>query len=242
MNPARTTVAELIKQQPQRAKVLERLGIACQCTASNISLDEACRRRGLDGATVLQVLIACEHETSEEQSFDWESASLREMCDHIVATHHDYLRREIPRLGQMIEDVAAIYAQNHPHLAQVRHVFAEFAAELQTHMTSEEKSLFPAIIQMEAGLGPDGSMHCGNIERPVFVMISEHEDSHTELAHIRELTNDYTVPAGVGDDYCMMLRALAELEADMKRHVEEETRVLFPRALESRAAKTSSRR
>jgi len=47
------------------------------------------------------------------------SMSLSDMCDSIVATHHEYLKRELPRLTQLVDKVVRVHGDQHAVSASV---------------------------------------------------------------------------------------------------------------------------
>jgi regulator of cell morphogenesis and NO signaling len=198
------------------------------------TLAQACRVRGLDPRTVVLVLRAAEQEPVASAHGDWSGASLTDLCDHIVHTHHAYLRTELPRLSELIGRVAEAHDANHPELRRLAGLYAHFRHLMEPHMAHEEQVLFPVIEQLDMGLAPDGATCPGNLERPIFALITEHEDAEEQLDTIRECTRDYAVPADACESYRALMGALAQLDADMRQHMHEETHILFPRALRDR--------
>ena len=47
---------------------------------------------------------------------DWNTVPLNELIRHIVGTHHDYLKNELPRLSERVAKVARVYAEREPHV------------------------------------------------------------------------------------------------------------------------------
>ena len=98
-------------------------------------------------------------------------------------------------------------------------------------MAKEEVVLFPAIRRLERDQSyPAGPF--GSIRNPLRVMEAEHDEAGDALGIMRAATNDYTPPADACATFRALLGALADLEADMFRHVHKENNVLFPRAIE----------
>jgi regulator of cell morphogenesis and NO signaling len=226
------TVGQLVARQPAHARVFERLGID-YCCGGKKTLAEACAAKGLDAPTVAAMLGAVDAGDAPGGR-DWTTAPLAELAEHIVRTHHVYLRSELPRLTQIVNKVAAVHGDNHPELHEVRSTFQLLRAELEEHMMKEERILFPLIAQIDAGTFDPATSHCG-IERPIQVMEHEHENAGNALTRLRQLTGGYAVPDGACNTYRVMLASLAQLEADMHQHVHKENNILFPRALEARS-------
>jgi regulator of cell morphogenesis and NO signaling len=222
-----TTVGELVAADPRLAGVFERFGID-YCCGGRVPLDEAVRRVGADYPAVLAAINAAAE--APPQADDPAGMSLAELCDHIVETHHAFLRAELPRIGRMLDKVVAAHADRHPELPQLRRVAEAFTADLVRHMSKEELILFPAIARLERERqvlsGPFGS-----IRRPMAVMETEHDQAGDALELMRALTDGFTPPADTCPTYQALLVALADLEADMHQHVHKENNVLFPRAI-----------
>src|SRR5512144_2625490 len=94
------TVGDIVTRQPETARIFERLGID-YCCGGKRPLSEACADRGLDAQVVLDELAADEQHPHVQER-NWSDAGLTDLCDHIEATHHAYMRDELPRLSAMV--------------------------------------------------------------------------------------------------------------------------------------------
>jgi regulator of cell morphogenesis and NO signaling len=228
------TVGQLVAERPARAKVFEGLGID-YCCGGKVSLDEACKTKGLDANTVVRMIAATESNgaaggAAASAEPDWTTAPLGALVDNIVAVHHDYLREELPRLTMLTEKVAAAHGRGDERLPRLAEVCAGFREELESHMAKEEQILFPLIKKIEKATSPVRD-HCGSIKTPISVMEREHDDAGNDMVEFRRLTDDYTPPATACNTFRAMLDALTALEANMHRHVHKENSILFPRAI-----------
>jgi regulator of cell morphogenesis and NO signaling len=224
------SVGRLVADNPRRARVFERLGID-YCCGGAAALDRVCRERGLDVAAVLGELAACAAgaQNNGYDRFEAARATLVELIEHIVATHHAFLRRELPRLSAMVGDVVRAHGGRHPELEELADVFDSLENEAVLHMLKEEKILFPIIARIETAAGmPEAYNHA--ISRPIALMESEHGETGAALARLRTLTGGHTPPGDACPTYVALLEGLAELEADLHRHIHEENNLLFPRA------------
>lgn len=233
------TVGELVRERPSRARVFESLHID-YCCGGKLSLAQACERRGLSAAAVLDRLRAADEasEAKPDPAMDPATMSLADLAAHIVRTHHAFLRAELPRLDAMTEKVHRVHGGKEPRLADVRRAFVEFAAELPTHMTKEERVLFPWIRALEAGQAV--SVPGVGLDAPIAQMEAEHAHAGELLATLRGATDDFRPPDWACNTYRAMLYGLEHLEADMFRHVHLENNILFPRALKWHAVTGSS--
>jgi regulator of cell morphogenesis and NO signaling len=223
------TVRELASTNPDAARIFESFGID-YCCGGERSLAHACSAAKVS----LQGVVDALAKHAEEGDRNWQAASLAELITHIIEKHHEYVRKEIPRLIALIAKVAKVHGQNHAELAKVETAFRALAEELTVHLVKEERMLFPYIVQLESaarsGSRPAPVMF-GTVQNPVHMMIMEH-DSVGELLHkMSELTNGYTVPEDSCMSYKMLYQALPEFEADLHQHIHLENNILFPRAI-----------
>ncbi len=221
------TVGQMVVERPSRARVFEKFGID-YCCGGKKPLTQACRERGVAIESVMEAL-ASEASQPTEAPRNWAAASLTDLCDHIVQTHHAYLKTELPRLAYLTGRVASRHGDRLPYLVEVAETYAAMQTELEQHMVKEEQILFPLCRHMET-LDTLAPMHCGSIDNPIAVMVREHEDAGDALAKMRSLTSDYTPPEDACNTFRAMYDALAQLEADMHQHVHKENNILFPKA------------
>ncbi len=223
-----STVGQLAAQNPSALPVFERLGID-YCCGGDQSLDDACKKRGLDPQQVLAEIGRCPQDNGN--TTDWLAAPLSELCDHIKQTHHAFLREQLPFLTQLIDKVVDAHAERHPELNDVRETFRALRDELEPHMLKEERILFPAVRALEISTQPV-SLPFGTVKNPIGVMEDEHEHAGQALRRLRELTGDFSPPDDACNAYRGLLESLQRLEADLHEHIHMENNILFPRAAE----------
>jgi regulator of cell morphogenesis and NO signaling len=195
------------------------------CCGGRKRLADACREAGAEVESVLEALRRDEAapRACDEHDRGWADADSRELVEHILAVHHEFLRRELPRLGGLIDKVVNAHGGKHAELPEVQATFRELRDELESHMAKEENILFPAIADSTAGLWR------GRLDGPIGVMEHEHVLAGRALEALRDLTRAYAPPADACNTYRAMLDGLAELERDLHRHIHEENNILFPR-------------
>ncbi len=230
-----TTVGEWVRQNPATSRVFENLGID-YCCGGKIPLETACNTKGLDTSDVLRQLTEADGRAREANA---DGMGLTELADHIEATHHAFLREELPRLDSMARKVAAVHGEQEPRLREVRDVFSACMEELVSHMNKEEQVLFPMIRELEAASGPV-RFHCGSLANPIRMMEHEHDDAGDALKRISQLTDGYTPPDWACTTYRAMLDALRSFELDMHTHVHKENSILFPKAIKLEAERNGS--
>ena len=211
------TVAELVLEQPSRARVFEELGLD-YCCGGKTPLAEACEARGVPVHEAVAALGAAAELPASER--DWTNVPLPELCDHIVSDHHDRLRAELPRLDALLEKVVRAHGDERPSVVELRDTFSALRGDLEQHLAAEEEQLFPLV---RAG-GPYDAEQVRELEH-------DHEWAGSALARMRELTDGYDLEQAMCNTHRATLDGLHELELDLHQHIHEENNVLFPRAL-----------
>jgi regulator of cell morphogenesis and NO signaling len=206
------TVGEVAAGSTAAGRILEQYGID-YCCAGKRSFEDVCREKGLSPASVASEIAAAT--ALPAQSKDWNTAPLRELIRHIVSTHHEYLKLELPRLRQRLRKVVQVHsASDLAALPELESVYQGLWQELDLHMHKEEMMLFPAIERYEAatqsGL-PLPPAPFGSIANPISVMEAEHDSAGFALQRIRELTSDFQAPSYACATYHAMLEGLRAL-------------------------------
>ncbi len=236
-NPLTRTIGELVVENPGRARVFEAAGLD-YCCGGKRTLESACAERGLDAERIAEQLAESD-EASPGVTDDCATKSLTELADHIEASHHAYLREELPRLERLAGKVSKAHGQRDPVLVRLEEVIASFSAEMDHHMTKEERMLFPIIRALEAGDRPK-NYGFGSIADPIRIMESEHDRSGDALAEMRGLTGGFARASARCNTHLALLDGLETLERDTHQHVHKENNVLFPRAIELEAARAAN--
>ena len=226
------TVGEIAAEYPATVRVFQRHKIDF-CCGGKLPLRDACEDRGLPLAQVLDELGQATAARTPDQT-DWNAASLSALIDHIVAAHHEYLKLELPRLDEMLARVVSKHNEKYGDLPERLYtVFQGLRAELDSHLMKEEMVLFPLIEGLESAatagrLAPPA--HCGSVNNPIRVMISEHDSAGDALAAMRDISSGYAIPADACNTFRALYHDLEAMEADLHQHIHLENNILFPRA------------
>lgn len=229
LDPSRL-VGELVAERPARARLFERLHIDYCCNGQQ-TLAKACADAGAQVQTTLAALETLDDldaSNADPELTDWRGAGTEQLCDHIVATHHEYLRRAFPRIDTLVNTVVRVHGSYDDSLSEVQSAFQRVRAVFEPHLGVEETELFPAILAAEQGGTPVSEE-----------VLAEHEREHAEvgvaLESLNRLCHGYDPESAHCNTHRSMLDALEELEHDVHRHVHEENNVLFQRARAHRA-------
>jgi regulator of cell morphogenesis and NO signaling len=232
---ATRTVRELAIEIPNATRTFEKLGID-YCGGGGKSLSDACLHAHLPVDDVLRALEQGGNFTPATEAGlpDFTNRALGNLIEHIVTTHHVYVKQEIPRLQQLLHKVVSVHGKNHPELGRIQQTFQGMADELTSHMMKEEHILFPHIVALENAVNssrPKPMPVFGTVSNPVHMMQLEHDSAGAALKSISELSRDYTPPEEACFSYKTLFTALKEFESDLHQHVHLENNILFPRAI-----------
>jgi len=237
MATATQTVREIALQQPTSIRVFEQLGID-YCCGGRKPLSEACEARSLEVDEVIAALEAAASGTAKPAG-DSGDESLGGLCARIVSTHHQYVRRELPRLQVLAQKVVNRHGENHPELLVIQAAVLRLDEELTPHLAKEELVLFPYVSKLERAIaegGPKPQGCFGTVSNPIAMMTQEHDDAGMLLEVLRTRSNQYTTPEGACPTYHAFFDGLREFEQDLHQHIHLENNILFPRAIEMEAA------
>ena len=229
---ATLTLADLAATSLNAIRILEQHGLD-YCCGGKQPFEEACLAKGLSPDGILHEI---EQATPAGAAYrDWQTAPLDEVVEHIIETHHAYLKLDLPVLQARIDKIAGVHGAKDPErLPRLQAVFTALRTELEAHLQKEEVILFPILRQYgraEARNQPVPPVPFGSVANPIGVMEREHSGAGDALEEIRSLTDNFNPPSWA----CTTVRAtyagLQALEADLHVHIHLENNILFPRAI-----------
>lgn len=232
MTASVSTLRAIALDQPATIRVFEGFHLD-YCCGGNRSLAEACEQKGLDVNTVLAALA--EATAVAKPTRDFTQATPTELIRHIVATHHAYVRSELPRLLPMAAKCAAKHGPSHPEVIQIERQLIQLSDELLNHLSKEEIILFPYIEALEKhqkGTGAAPHACFPTVKSPIQAMLHEHEAAGALLDKMRAETGNYAPPAGACPTLVGLYDGLDAFERDLHQHIHLENHLLFPQAIE----------
>jgi regulator of cell morphogenesis and NO signaling len=228
------TVREIAIDNPASVRVFETFGID-YCCGANRNLNDACTRANVPLDKVLDLLEKAGKVHPSDDAQAWNDSKLSVLADHIVATHHGYVRRETPRIMALLAKVIGKHGPARPEIKEIEELFNAVTQELSTHMLKEEQVLFPYIAEMELAVlngQPPPPAFFGSVAKPIANMLADHDDAGALLSRMRELSNGYEPPANSCPTFRALYQGLHEYERDLHQHVHLENNILFTRAVE----------
>ncbi|MGH7138447.1 MAG: universal stress protein, partial [Pirellulales bacterium] len=205
------TVNEWAAHRSQLYNIFNKYGIDALWDGDRRLID-VCREKDLNPRHIADELAAASEPTYREAGTDWYQASLTELCDHIQSTHHDYLRRELPRLGTLVAEIDDVSRRQHPELNELAEVFDNFRQQLLEHVEQEERALFEGLRAVDAReiSVEDKAVDPRGLAR---LMRDDHDRIGEALLRIRRLTYGYTPPRDATPTHRAFVAGLWELEA-----------------------------
>ncbi len=144
------------------------------------------------------------------------------LTHHIEARYHALHRKQLPMLAAMAERVEDVHFGDEGVPEGLSILLRHMIGEMEVHMKKEELILFPAMRRAKVPGGMPG------IENPIAVMRADHAGHVLEVAEIRRLTANLTLPDGACGTWTGLYHGLAEFIDDLTEHMRLENDMLFP--------------
>ncbi|MBS1762045.1 MAG: iron-sulfur cluster repair di-iron protein [Bacteroidetes bacterium] len=226
-----STLGELAAKDLRKAEVFKKYGLDF-CCGGKKTVKEACAEKGIDVTKVEKELQNAE-KNFEARPLPYGDWKLDFLSDYIVNTHHSYVTKSLPDLRQYGAKVAKVHGAQHPELLRVAELIEDVNAEMTSHMVKEERILFPFIKNLVAANGIRNEQVSGlRVADPIKMMEHEHEMVGKNMEEIREITNNYSLPADACASYNLLFKLLQDFESDLHLHIHLENNILFPKALQ----------
>jgi iron-sulfur cluster repair di-iron protein len=223
-------IGDIVSRFPKASDVFKKYNIDF-CCGGNRPLSEAIKEAGLSEEEVLKKLDEAYTKTLslKGKDIDWRIAPLSNLADYIVNTHHAYLHRELPVLGELTTKILRVHGMNHKELAKVHKLFNTLRMDLEQHLIKEEEILFPLIKSFEKNSSPSS---LGRIIEAQEELEAEHTGAGDIIKELREITDGFTAPEDGCTTYAVTLHKLEDLESDLFQHIHLENNILFKRLKE----------
>lgn len=228
-------LGHLAARLPQTRKKMEELGID-YCCGGELTLQQAAERVGLSTEDIIRDLQKTIKSGKDKHQYrNWPSEPLTKLADYIEHTHHPFMKKQLPRLEQLLLKTLNAHKEKHGKmLFSLSETFAALESEIELHLAKEEQILFPFIRQIDSfkqGQQNKPELHCGSVENPISQMEHEHDRAGEALKKMREITSGYKLPLDACNTFKELYYSLQELEADLHEHIHLENNILFPRAV-----------
>jgi len=234
------TVGDIMVEHPCLRYLFEQLGID-YCCGGKKPIAEAVAGAGLEWQSVAEELLkALDQANTDTVATDWNTVPVTALADHILETHHIFMKAQLPRLDALLGKVQKAHEVRHGDMRQkLRRAFDALRNELEPHLMKEEQILFPALKGIDAfvaGTGPRPVVHCGSVAYPIQQMEYEHENAGNALTEMRSITADYHLPEDACASFTALYDGLKAMAADLHEHIHLENNILFPKSVKQEAA------
>ncbi|MBK8922961.1 MAG: iron-sulfur cluster repair di-iron protein [Saprospirales bacterium] len=227
------TLGQIAAKDLRKAQIFKKYGLDF-CCGGKKTVKEACKEKGLD-VTVIEQELQQADQIPASRPLPYNEWSLDFLADYIVNTHHSYVKNTLPDIRAYAEKVMRVHGNRHAELLPIHQLVEAVYSELMAHMMKEERVLFPYIKELVAAENtaqPLHASHFGSVQNPINMMQMEHEVVGENLASIRKLSHDYTLPEDACASYSLLYRLLDEFEDDLHLHIHLENNILFPKAVD----------
>jgi regulator of cell morphogenesis and NO signaling len=224
------TLAQLVNANYRAATVFEKYKLDFCCRGKRTLL-QACVELNLPVEAVERELELVTN--NEQQSTSVNALSLSKLSDHIVATHHAFVKNETPSIRHYLNKILTKHGDRHPELKILAETFNELSLEMSTHMEKEEQVVFPLLKEYENNKNEqhDERKRLNSLSSPISMMEDEHDHAGRLLDKIRLLTANFTPPADACTTYKLAFSSLHAFQTDLHLHVHLENNILFPKAM-----------
>jgi len=225
------SLAQIVNSNHRAATVFEKYHLDFCCKGKR-SLEKACAEKQLKVEDVLSDLEKT-NENSCSIPVNYDCFSLTVLADHIVAIHHNFVKKESPAILGYLQKVAFKHGGEHPEMLKVLELFTAVKEEMEHHMEKEESVLFPRIKKIEKIItaGREIIINSTYLLSPINLIEEEHDYAGSLMAEIRQLTNNYIPPADACTTYRLSYASLEAFELDLHQHIHLENNLLFPKAV-----------
>jgi len=148
---------------------------------------------------------------------DWRHKPVSSLTGFIVERYHAAHRAQLPELIQLARRVEVAHAGKDGCPVGLADLLEAFNQELESHMTKEERVLFPMLVQGARS----------QARGPISVMRYEHRHHVEALAQIASLTGGLSAPSHACATWRRLCDGLRQFDEDLNRHLQLENDVLF---------------
>ncbi len=214
------SIADLVLDHSECAVVFQRHRIDF-CCGGKLSVEAAATAKQLDVEALVGELSLAIAERQGFPQVDLRELSTQRLVAHIIAKHHEYLRRALPFVRALAAKVSRVHGDHNPKLRDLATAVEELAAALLPHLDDEEQSLFPALTVEQ----PNREQ----VSKFLATMMEDHLTVAKILQSIRTASDDFTLPEWACNSYRALFSELKQMESDVFTHVHLENHILLPR-------------
>ena len=221
-------IGDIVARFPKAGEIFTEYAIDFCCGGFR-SLSEAIKEQGLDEKIVLGRLGKSYQETlgTDRKDIDWRQEPTTNLIDHILNTHHVFMRRELPQLSDLSTTILRVHGASHGEvLSKVHRLFHNLKMEIDQHLIKEEEIVFPLIRDYVENSASSQLEKIVDMNRE---LMKEHDGAGDVIKELRKVTDQYSVPSDGCPTYIMTYSKLEDMESNLFQHIHLENNILFPR-------------
>ncbi len=207
-------MSELICNNYPMLLVTSRFGI--DLGFGDDTIDEVCRRSGVDTYTLLSVVNLLISQDKKSLEIDYSRISLTSVVQYLHNAHEYFLEYRLPAIRRKL--IEAIDQSDDVAVVMVRY-YDEYLVEVQRHMMYEEETLFPYIKEIVEKQPRSGYS--------INEYSKHHDKVETKLSEFKSIIIKY-YPAKTTNELNGVLYDIFSCERDLASHNEIENQLLVP--------------
>jgi regulator of cell morphogenesis and NO signaling len=208
------SMGDLITKHYRMLLLISRFGIALGF--GDKSIGEVCRENNVDVGTFLAIVNMLFNE-DDTRNYVVENVSIVSLLSYLHNTHDYFLNLRLPAIRAKLHDATGEAQGNLSHA--IMNYFDEYVAEVQSHMTYEEKTVFPYVRALL-----DGKK---KINYNIDVFSRQHDRVEARLTEFKQIIIKY-YPVKSTDEINSVLIDIFNCERDLALHNAIEDRLFVP--------------
>jgi regulator of cell morphogenesis and NO signaling len=179
-------------------------------------MDVAIKVQDQDEIKILGQLRYKNDSKENDEYIDWLRETPDRIINHIVYTHHVYLKKELPKIGPLLFSILRTHGKKHRELIEIYLLFNDLKIELENHIVKEEELIFPAMRLYESSRTNENRK---NLLELINEIEGEHKAAGNIMKKIRKITNHFTLPMDACRTFELSYKKLEEIEKDIFLHI-----------------------
>jgi regulator of cell morphogenesis and NO signaling len=197
------------------------------------TITEVCKENSVNTDFFLEIVNSF-HDKEYFTGKHLQGFSIQLIIDYLSKTHLYYLDEKIPEIEQLIDQMINKCYSHHKHAHLLQSFFKEYKEELISHISREDKTVFPYALEVENAFLSKKEIKRKQISQKGYHIDeyrSEHNNIEEKLFDLKNIIIKY-LPSPEDQALCSrVLSALFILEQDMNDHSRIEDNVLIPKVI-----------
>lgn len=227
-------IIELVDQNYKVGSLLHMHGIDFFKVA-DVTLQDVCKRFRIDEANFTDKLerlnsgVDCTDAIDELQQL-----SVDFIIGYLRSAHQAFVRHKLPYMLRMVSEIEPSRFDFPNLINDFKLIFPHFVEDFIHHIHEEESSVFAYIQRLDLASQQKFNLSrvFEDLSRNSMQQIAEHHlDEDDEMKGIKDMTDDYYLPANASVYTKTLYAEFKSFESDLKIHSSIENDVLFPKAM-----------